>query len=378
MRVIILVHADVVSESVVIYRCSRTWMEKPQGWSSLTRQMLNSSSSRDEDPFPSLQGAGAGDSKPTTVGVGGSRRPVLQAPFVSVVGKGRLPTRGRGNETNLNREDAAVARLRERYGWADDRLLRDVLQAVGGDEDVACGQLDAMAEPSSPPPEGPGGKFDVAGDGLRSAGAVECEKNDVYLKNRREALRMSRARGKNARAAYNAYMAGDHALAKQYSREAHENWKTAEILHAQAAEEILYSRNADGVFNVWTIDLHGLHATEAVMALQERLAYLEEELAKNPGFLYSSQRVPNSLSDVKGEGLGVNGLMNGKHEQSLPLAASRAVVKSDLSVITGVGRHSKGGPSLPLAVKNFLLSNGYKFTEPRPGAVSVAPKRHYA
>lgn len=87
---------------------------------------------------------------------------------------------------------------------------------------------------------------------------------------------------------------------------------------------------------MWTIDLHGLHATEAVMALQERLAYLEEELAKNPGFLYSSQRVPNSLSDVKGEGLGVNGLMNGKHEQSLPLAASRAVVKSDLSVITGI------------------------------------------
>jgi len=39
-------------------------------------------------------------------------------------------------------------------------------------------------------------------------------------------------------------MAGDHAHAKQFSREARENFKTAEKLHAQAAEEILYSRNA--------------------------------------------------------------------------------------------------------------------------------------
>lgn len=39
-------------------------------------------------------------------------------------------------------------------------------------------------------------------------------------------------------------MAGDHAHAKQFSREARENFKTAEMLHAQAAEEILYSRNA--------------------------------------------------------------------------------------------------------------------------------------
>jgi hypothetical protein len=67
---------------------------------------------------------------------------------------------------------------------------------------------------------------------------------------------------------------------------------------------------------VWSIDLHGLHATEAVMALQERLAYIEKELSTNPAFLYSqSQRVP-------------------EHEL-LPLAASRAVIKNELSVITG-------------------------------------------
>lgn len=71
--------------------------------------------------------------------------------------------------------------------------------------------------------------------------------------------------------------------------------------------------------NVWSIDLHGLHATEAVMALQERLAYLEKEIATNPVFIYSSQRAPDP------------------NEQPLPLAASRAVVKNELSVITGIG-----------------------------------------
>jgi hypothetical protein len=73
----------------------------------------------------------------------------------------------------------------------------------------------------------------------------------------------------------------------------------------------------DGHVNVWSTDLHGLHATEAVMALQECLAYIEKELSTNPAFLYSqSQRVP-------------------EHEQPLPLAASRAVIKNELFVITG-------------------------------------------
>lgn len=147
-------------------------------------------------------------------------------------------------------------------------------------------------------------------------------------------------------------MAGDHAHAKQFSREAQENLKTAEQLHAQAAEEILYSRNAGKNMhkyfycgrvcrfinhashtkrahlwfsnhvdvNVWALDLHGLHATEAVHALKERLAHLEKELAANPNFLYDhSQR-------TQGVGKG----------QPLPLAASRTVLKNELSVVTGI------------------------------------------
>lgn len=72
--------------------------------------------------------------------------------------------------------------------------------------------------------------------------------------------------------------------------------------------------------NVWALDLHGLHATEAVHALKVRLAQLEKELAANPNFLYDhSQRT---------QGVGT--------EQPLPLAASRTVLKNELSVITGI------------------------------------------
>ncbi|KAG0609032.1 hypothetical protein M758_8G151800 [Ceratodon purpureus] len=315
-------------------------MEKPHGWASLTRMHRNGDATGGgvvaEEAFPSLASGG-----PKAGGVANRRRAgvSLQAPFVSVASKGLVVACGsRGSEGGLSAEDVVVARLLEQHAWADDVLVRDVVRAVDGDEGMASAQLADMAGLESP---GAGERDGVMGDAGRAAGAVECEENDVYLKFRREALRLSRARGKYARGAYNAYMAGDHAHAKQFSREARENFKTAEILHAQAAEEILYSRNADGHVNVWSIDLHGLHATEAVMALQERLAYIEKELSTNPAFLYSqSQRAPG-------------------HEQPLPLAASRAVVKNELSVITGVGRHSKGGPSLPLAVKNFLLAHGY-------------------
>lgn len=59
-----------------------------------------------------------------------------------------------------------------------------------------------------------------------------------------------RARDKHARLAYNAFMLGDHSLAKKFSREARELWREAEKLHAQAAAEILIARNP-GVY------LHG-------------------------------------------------------------------------------------------------------------------------
>lgn len=161
-------------------------MEKPQGWASLTR-LHNSNASASplpQDPFPSLRGE-AENSGVAAAGSGARRAPSLQAPFVSVVSKG-LATVATSSGARLSPEDAAVARLRELHGWADDVLLRDVLRAVDGDEGMASQQLDAMAGPEEPP------KDSGIGDEIRSGGAVECAENDVYLKFRREALRLSR------------------------------------------------------------------------------------------------------------------------------------------------------------------------------------------
>jgi hypothetical protein len=41
---------------------------------------------------------------------------------------------------------------------------------------------------------------------------------------------------------------------------------------------------------------------------------------------------------------------------------------------TGIGKHSKGQASLPAAVRGFLIENGYRFDELRPGVFNVRPK----
>jgi hypothetical protein len=40
----------------------------------------------------------------------------------------------------------------------------------------------------------------------------------------------------------------------------------------------------------------------------------------------------------------------------------------------GIGKHSKGQASLPVAVRGFLIENGYRFEELRPGVFNVRPK----
>jgi hypothetical protein len=48
-----------------------------------------------------------------------------------------------------------------------------------------------------------------------------------------------------------------------------------------------------------------------------------------------------------------------------------------MGMTAGLGRHSKGGPSLPAAIRTFLLSQGYKLNDTRPGVVGVYPKLRY-
>lgn len=90
---------------------------------------------------------------------------------------------------------------------------------------------------------------------------------------------MYRSASRHSKAANDAYLRGDHLSAQQFSLKAKEEWKAAERLNAKAAKEILSIRN--GKNDMWTLDLHGLHASEAVQALQEHLRNVESQGAPN-------------------------------------------------------------------------------------------------
>lgn len=82
-----------------------------------------------------------------------------------------------------------------------------------------------------------------------------------------------RAASNHSRAASNAFVRGDHVSARQLSQQAREEWAEAEKLNAKAAKEILMLKNANN--DMSKLDLHGLHAVEAVHALEERLTKIE-------------------------------------------------------------------------------------------------------
>lgn len=90
---------------------------------------------------------------------------------------------------------------------------------------------------------------------------------------------VNRSASNHSRAAQNAFRRYDHASAKQHSEKAREDWLTAEKLNAEAAKKILGITNRDN--DIWKLDLHGLHATEAVQALQERLQKIEGQFTVN-------------------------------------------------------------------------------------------------
>ena len=87
---------------------------------------------------------------------------------------------------------------------------------------------------------------------------------------------LDRSASQHHRAASNAFLRGDHFAAQQHSHNAREEWLAAQRLNAKAAREILSIRNSDN--DLWKLDLHGLHAVEAVQALHEHLRWLETQV----------------------------------------------------------------------------------------------------
>lgn len=82
-----------------------------------------------------------------------------------------------------------------------------------------------------------------------------------------------RAATKHSQSASNAFLRGDHAAAKELSLRAQEERVAAEKLNNKAAEEIFRLRNGNN--DIWKIDMHGLHASEAVAVLERHLYMIE-------------------------------------------------------------------------------------------------------
>ncbi|KAL4038549.1 hypothetical protein IC575_002171 [Cucumis melo] len=194
----------------------------------------------------------------------------------------------------------------------------------------------------------------------------EWEEDDIYLSHRKDAIAMMRSASQHSRAATNAYRRKDHASAKYHSSRAQEQWLAAKMLNDKAANEILQTRNSKN--GLWKLDLHGLHAAEAVQALQDHLLKIETQNASN-----------RSLSPKKAERKGFQrassleylSCMDAKLDKESPSSRHRP---TSLEVITGIGKHSKGEAALPKAVTSFLTENGYRFEQTRPGTISVRPK----
>lgn len=294
-----------------------------------------------------------------------------------------------GVTDDANQKKVAVEKLKALYGWADESLIEDVLVAVNYELEQASASLESMAVMTLPENSDPSDASEAVENSLpdqssEGSGPLlpeslgfenlhvtvarghmptappepEWEEDDVYLKHRKEALRMRRAANRHSREAERAYLRGDHSTARNISLKSKDEHLAADKLNAKAAAEILQIRNEKHK-DIWKLDLHGLHAAEAVQALELRLEMIEYNTSapSGPG--------TNQQSNFNTE------------QQSSGLLSLRTWRPSELQVITGVGVHSRGGAALPIAIKNFLIDKGYKFSEARAGVIAVRPKFRY-
>ncbi|MED6210581.1 hypothetical protein PIB30_065468 [Stylosanthes scabra] len=203
---------------------------------------------------------------------------------------------------------------------------------------------------------------------LLSSVPVEPEwgEDDVYLSNRKDALKTMRLASRHSRAATNAFLRGDHISAQQHSMKAREEWHTAEELNSAAATKILNIRNSEN--DISQLDLHGLHAAEAIRALQEHLIRIESQAFSKTSASSNGVKVNNGLTPSTIGSL--NSLDNENSDKQAPIRLKSVA----LHVITGVGNHSRGQAALPTAVRSFLSENRYRFEEMRPGVITVWPK----
>ncbi|KAL1536572.1 hypothetical protein AAHA92_29201 [Salvia divinorum] len=271
----------------------------------------------------------------------------------------------------------AYGKLKDHHPWADESLIQDVLAGVNDNVDEALYLLEAMVitDHQVDKKEEVGSScnnFDSSagnhkqlmdeGSSLQLLDIIkslpiepepEWGEDDVYLIYRKDAIRMMRSASRHSKSANDAYIRGDHAAAHHLSLKAQQEWAAAERLNSKAAKEILDERNCKN--DPWTLDLHGLHAAEAVKALHEHLMSVESLLSLNG--LAAQQ-----------------GILNKSSMSVAASAQSSGQRITLLQVITGKGNHSRGSAALPSAIRNFLSEKGYNFDETRPGVIMVRPK----
>ncbi|KAJ3171841.1 hypothetical protein HDU87_008229 [Geranomyces variabilis] len=101
-----------------------------------------------------------------------------------------------------------------------------------------------------------------------------------YARHRQDAIDAAIQRNKLFQRATEAYLAGNKAAAKAFSLGAHRLNERVQELHRHAGQKIFESRNSgpsSGASADSTIDLHGLHPTEAVEMLETSIAKLRRE-----------------------------------------------------------------------------------------------------
>ncbi|KAI4385188.1 hypothetical protein MLD38_003242 [Melastoma candidum] len=317
-----------------------------------------------------------------------------------------------------------MEKLKELHSWADEDLIRDIYEALGCSFSKTTSLLEGMAIEQSVEAEkdkqkkmsknhyariassdgqvadeasslgiyvNPGNqdetdvsfgvrtceqdpKHDTRDTKGSTAGCTaslrvepKWEEEDAYLRSRRNALHAMRSASRHSRAASNAFLRGDHSAAQHHSSKAREQWVVAEKLNNDAAKEILLLRNHKN--DIRTLDLHGLHKTEALQALSERLQKIELQCPSNRSISPNQESRVQQTSVIPRSSSSECLLA---HKLDMPLTSRPR--SSTLQVITGVGKHSKEQAALPAVVKSFLSENGYHYDEVRPGVVTVWPK----
>lgn len=376
------------------------------GWAAFDRRWRGTDGRRDEtdvSSFPALSDSRASNSSSSSVTE--NNRPKSK-PFASVVRPSddfAAVNNGSGNKhpgnfvDNVNYgaisvSDNKIKLLKDAHSWANSNLIEDVLAAVNDDVGQASDLLKAMVPPDLLTGEGKASgqlsaemnKENATADNRHPDSShllplpvnlssiplePELEElDDDYLNHRKDALKMMRAATKHSQAASNAFLRGDHAAAKELSFRAQEERVIAEKLNNKAAEEIFRIRNGNN--DIWKIDMHGLHASEAVAVLERHLHMIEFQPRGNNA---ASTNELAKYGDAYSESATGSNVVFAS--EKVVLCRRKQAI---LHVITGIGKHSKGQASLPVAVRGFLIEHGYRFDELRPGVFTVRPKfRHW-